>query len=257
MKRCRETSRVGNCQSFPWWLALCLGITGCLILNTSLHAALVTLHFDAKINRVSGLPFDTGFEFAEGDVISGKFAFVPNDGNGGIFLEATQPYGFTLNVNGVNITTTSYIISVANSINTGTVSDSGGVTTNLFDILSLTGDGLSVVDSDSGHNIAPASRFIGSLWRPSLTSPDLPGSFVPANIPGDSATWNQFVFQRQLAVSFRNEHGGEVGFQATIGDFTIVPEPSTCSLTLFFVATFVMVRTRRSRLGISFNSKES
>ncbi len=50
-----------------------------------LVAAPVTLAFEAQIHKVfPGIPFDSGIEFTEGDVISGQFTFEPDDGDGGM-----------------------------------------------------------------------------------------------------------------------------------------------------------------------------
>jgi hypothetical protein len=200
-----------------WW-----AVMNC----ASLHAAPITFRFDAKIGTVfPGIPFDSGMEFAEGDVISGRFSFDSADGNGGMTFNATQPYATLLTINGVNLTTSTLQIE---SVNDAVIADFPAAS--VIDLLELAAGGLSAADSTDILNFdSTVSGFSLLLYGPA-------SSFPVASHPSDVTIWNNFNLWRQLSITFRDGRGGAIGFQATVGQFVAVPEPST-----FGTAALMMV----------------
>jgi hypothetical protein len=68
---------------------------------------------------------------------------------------------------------------------------------------------------------------------------------VGADIPDDVAVWNQFA--GSMLVTFRDSsNSGAYGFAATIGSFSIVPEPPTLSLLVIMsiFGTWTVIPTR-------------
>lgn len=208
------------------------------------NAEPVTFQFEAEIDRLSGTPFDSGIEFAEGDVISGQFTFEPDDGNGDKFFEATQPYDFLLNINGVRVGASSYSIE---SIDDGHFSDLEEPIPSVLDVLNLGGE-LSAVNNELGVNINPTlSAFRAALWGPTNGLPGTTDTLETAMIPADVETWNRFIYRRQLSVAFRSGNGDVQGFQATIGELNVVPEPSTGYLLSLLTAVITLFPAWRLR----------
>ena len=123
----------------------------------------------------------------------------------------------------------------------------------LVDILELNKNGLTASTATVLPNIAPKSSGFGlSLWAnadPTLLDENLdpiPLEVVldTAEIPAGVGVWNQFS-GRSLQVWLEDIQGGTYRFNATIGQFTVVPEP--CSGSLVCIGITVSLATRAAR----------
>lgn len=186
-------------------------------------AAPITLQFEATVTTVAtGFPFESGIHFAEGDVISGVFAFEPNGGTGGMNLNTIQPYTFSLQINGKILAVPNFEIRSSNDT---PIEDVPSAST--IDSLVLGASGLS--PQSPGINISPNfSGFRITLFGAANT-------FDSAKIPDDLSVWNSFDVWRDISVSVRDGSGGAIGFQATIGNFQVVPEPSAIVILTFSI----------------------
>ncbi len=220
--------------TFSWALCVVLAIAGVCTTGASLHAAPLTFRFDAEIHTVfTGIPFDSGIDFATGDVIIGTFTFQPNQGNGSMHLATMQDYQFALDVNGVVISTPRYEIE---AFDDSSVEDFPGAS--IIDEIELSGSGFSPVDGATDLNLDPAqSSFRMELWAPGFPVPGEVEPFDGARIPGSLDVWNDFTLWREIIVSIRDGQGGAIGFQATVGPFAAVPEPSAQSVALLLFGT--------------------
>lgn len=182
------------------------------------QAAPITFTFEATINSVYvGIPFNLGIDYQVGDVVAGKFAFDPLEGDGSTAVRVLQPHDFLLNVNGAVFATPSFEIeSVNDALLIAEYSPASVV-----DILAAGGAGLSAANPADFPNLSlTQSSFLMRL--------DGPESALPiASVPANASDWNSFNLSRQMIVSFRDGNGGAIGFQATVGDFVVLPEPSS------------------------------
>lgn len=207
-------------------------VAGFCVSNAVVEAQPVTYKFDAAITSVaSGVPFDSGITFAVGDMISGRFTFEPNTGVGGMNLDTVQPYAFVLEVDGTNLFSPTFEIR---AVNNGSLDDVPGVSE--IDSLVVGAGGLSSMNPAVGINPA-TSGFRMTLFGPAT-------AFGGASIPGDIDVWNSFDIWRDISVTFRNANGGAVGFQATVGSFQLVPEPTTLFYISFITILFLIRPTR-------------
>lgn len=208
----------------PFLLAFC----------TTATAAPVTLRFEAEIGTIAaGLPFDSGIEYSLGDIVTGQMTFEPVVGNGGMLFESQQPFDFQLNINGVELAAPSFTIE---SVDGAAITDFPPA--DHIDSLTLAGGGLSPIVPDSLPNLdAESSGFRMALFGPT-------SAIQQVEVPASVATWNDFSLWRQLSVSFRDGNGGAVGFQASVGSFAVVPEPSTIFVSLAPIGIYPVV-TRR------------
>jgi len=236
-----------------------VGVFAVLMFGTQamLQAAPVTFAFDAEITTVSrGIPFDSGVDFAVGDTISGQFTLDPLE-DCAVFDGPVQPLGdlcattqsssFTVDINGAILRTPGFDLDVRNDT---LILDSSLATD--IDSIESRGGNLSPLDPISFPNIDPAtSSFNMSLWafahRLSITS-----------VPGSVETWNQFRLKRVISIHLRDGLGNVMGFQAAVGDFSVIPEPSTLclviliSLGIFPQRCFSSSRRREKRCQVPF-----
>ena len=199
-------------------------------------AAPVTLAFEAEIDILTGLPFDSGLLFEVGDVVSGVFTFDPAEGDGSTVLELTQPRRFSLNINGVVVSTASYEVEVFND---SPITDFPSAS--LVDSLRL---GVVTLLQFMPICCQTSTRQLPSCRLNLLAAADV---LDQASLPEAAAIWNAFNLRRQLSVIFRDGKGAVEGFQATVGQFDVVPEPTAVSsLAIALLAAGYRV-CRRSR----------
>jgi hypothetical protein len=209
---------------------ICLGaavITWAAAAIPNAYAAPLTLRFHATITTVApGIPFESGINFAVGDTVSGQFAFEPAEDNSTNPFSSIQFEKFSLSVNGAQIVAPSYQMR---SWNDNGITDFPPAT--VVDDLSLEGAELVSASGTPFPNINPSL----SAFRMSLLGHS---HLITRGIYPDSvATWNAFDLERQLTLVLRDGNGGAVSFQATIGDFILVPEPRASAYVLVLVCT--------------------
>jgi len=199
--------------------------------SATLVAAPVTFAFEAEITTVSrGIPFDSGVDIAVGDTISGQFTFDPLedcaefDGPGqplGGLCETTQPFSFSVEIDGATFRTSDYELKVRDN---APIQDFPSAT--VIDVID-SGGKLSPLDPLGFSNIdSTASSFKMSLRGRS-------DSFAAANVSASVEIWNQPSLTRTIGISLRDGVGHVVGFQAAVGRFFVIPEPSSfCLLSL-------------------------
>lgn len=202
-------------------------LAACLTAGSA-SSAPITLGFEAEIDRIApGVPYESGVDSAVGDVISGTFTFDPQAREDDrIQLVTTQPYAAELRINGTTLRTDAYQAEAANN---SPISDFPPAS--VVDSVTVAGDGLVVVRSVGQTFVNPdASFFRMRLFGEADT-------FEPARLPAAVEQWNQLSLRRQLTVSLHGSQGGVVGFQATVRQFRVVPEPTSHLLAaLSFVA---------------------
>ena len=198
------------------------------LLATPVSGAPITFAFEAEIGIIfSGIPFDSGIDFEVGDVILGQFTFDPSEGDGTNPFTKEQTRDFSLNINGTVLTAPKYQIR---SWNDNAITDFPP--SSVVDDLFVSGASLS----PENRLLIPAMNPAQSFFRMSLlgNSDLLPNARHPESV----AIWNAFGFERQITVRLRDIKGGSVAFQATVGPFVAVPEPSTAG---FIVSAFLAV----------------
>ena len=189
----------------------------------------VTLAFEAEISSASlGIPFDSGIDFSVGDKISGQFTFNPLEdcaefeGPGqplGGLCATTQPFSFSVEIDGATFRTSNYELEVRDNI---PIQDFPSAS--VIDTIKSYGGGLSPIDSSRVPNIDPTlSGFSVFLWGRS-------NSLTAATVPESAEAWNRFNLRRAIDVSLHDGLGHAVGFHATINRFSVVPEPTTLCL---------------------------
>ncbi len=228
-------------------LAAAIGVAW-MVYATNAQAAPVTLRFDATIQTIfPGIPFDSGIEFELGDAITGQFTFEPAVGDGSMRFVATQPYGFSLNLDGIAFSISNFEIE---SINDSSLDYDcpPGVTcvppAGVIDSLVVGGDGLTAAGPTTLPNVDPAQSGFRMLLYGSASA--LP----VASHPSDPAVWNAFNLFTALNVTLRGGSGGATGFQATVGRFVAIPEPSTFGFASLLVAAAIL---NRRQLALRFH----
>jgi len=221
------------------------------------EAAPVTFAFEAMVDSVStGASFNSEIDLEEGDVITGQFTFEPNTGDGSPSLVVDQPYNFTVNINGVDISTADYEAIVRDDA--GVIVDCVDLSCpSILDILELEGSSLSVANNTMLMNLDSESSGFRMRLLASADPNIFEGSFenlVPiplevvldaAEIPADVEIWNSFS-GRSLQVWLVDDQGGAFSLNATVGQFTVVPEPTSGSLVfLGLIAVGLAARTGR------------
>jgi len=213
-------------------------------MSSTLEAAPVTFAFDAEISSVSlGIPFDSGIDFSVGDTISGQFTFQPFEENCAIADGPFQPFGctkpqlfsFSMEIDGINLSVNSYEIDTLN--NTGVFDGAGPV---VQDFLEPRGRGLSPAEASRPISIDPASSGFGMMLRGGASSINF------ASIPGSPDVWNQFNLERSLNIFVLDGNGGVIRIRAVVGQFSIVPEPTSLALAMTFISISTMLARRRS-----------
>jgi hypothetical protein len=206
----------GNCLARVG-LAFSFALLGLM----ELRAAPVTLRFEATINTVfPGIPFDSGVDFAVGELVSEEFTFDPSPGSAAeISYSAAQPYIATLHIDGMAFRTPPSagdleLLSSNNSFVTDYPPAS------VIDSITL-GSSIGPQNADHLPNVSPATSSIRLSLRGDASI------LGAASHPAEVSIWNLFEFERQLMVGIRSQTSGVMGFQATVGQFAQVPEPPT------------------------------
>jgi len=215
----------------------------------ALQAAPVTFAFEATVDSISpGASFDSAIDIAEGDVITGQFTFEPNAGDGSASLVVDQPYSFTVNINGIELSTAAYRATVSND--TGADLDCADFLCPGFvviDSLTLGGSNLMEVGDDTLPNLDTDSSGFQMQLEEWFGHPFWGGTDIldTASIPAGLDSWNQFS-RRPLRVWLGDGQGGTFSLNATVGQFAVVPEPSSGSLIcLCILVTGIAARTGR------------
>lgn len=197
-------------------------------------AAPITLAFEATIGTVfTGIPFDSGIDFHMGDVVSGRITFDPLPGDGSHIVRVLQPHPFTLYIGGNFFSSPNIEIESINDADAVEFPIAG-----LIDVLNTGGSGLSPANPAAFPKLSPQHcDFV--IWL------NGPGSVLAmASVPADVTDWNEFNLWRQMVVSFGDGKGGVMGFQATLGQFVVIPEPEPLVLMALGLV-FVTILTRR------------
>jgi hypothetical protein len=238
---CHESTRSVPSSTFtPRLRTLVLSILICAW-GSAIQAAPVTFGFEAEVVRLSGIPNDTGIEFAVGDVIFGRFTFEPSAGDDPEIFGDPQLHEFVLDINGSVLVAPSFHIVAENNLDRSI----DGPGTDFVDSLDVTWS-LSTVD-DLGSTNFDRVGFIMSLWEPTSNSPDQTDVLDSTSIPAEAVIWNRFHRRRIISVGFSDGKGGSTNFFAEVAEFRVIPEPATCCLVFFLLATFAMVRPGRFR----------
>ncbi len=198
----------------------------------------VTFAFEANVDFISlGASFDSEIGLAAGDVITGQFTFEPNAGDGSDSFEVNQPYAFSLKINGIELSTAAFKTTVLDDA--GIIVDCVDLSCpSVVDILELDENGLSASSGTVLPNLASESSGFRLSLGANADSTLLDENFDPiplivvldtAEIPADVGVWNQFT-GRSLQVWLEDAQGGTYRFNATVGQFTVIPEPSSVSL---------------------------
>jgi len=234
-------------------LALCGTIALVLLLanGPALEAAPVTFAFEATVIQIvdkSG-PKDLPFTVESGDVLKGKFTFEPVDAEPAILgsppgpefivessTNTTQELGFSVMLGDTILATSKYSLRAID--NRQAISESD--IPSFFDIIGpschvCTQGTISGVDSEV-------------IWGFSMTLSGDESVLSGADIPASPEEWNQFA-RRRISITFQKQGVvGEMRAFAQIGQFTLVPEPSSSSLILSVVVSGLAARTgRKSR----------
>ena len=233
----------------------------CTISVNTLKAAPVTFRFEAEVNSIfPGASFDSELGLSVGNVVTGQFTFEPNPGDGSDSFEINQPYEFSLEINGVELSTAAF--------ETASLNDAGFDVdcvdfscSSLLDILTLSGNGLSAANGAVLPNFDTESSGFQMRFSSNVDPTLLDGNFDPipvedvldtAEIPSESHIWNQFLYARTLSIWLGDNQGGRFSLTATVDQFTVVPEPSSCSLTLIVVLCILIQAYRKYRtLGLN------
>ena len=222
------------------------------------NAKPMTLQFEAEVGIIHNHDMiDIGFDVMVGDSLSGQFSFEPEkgDGSGTNFVEFEQPFSTSIEINGEVLTTSGFLLtSFNNSIRVcdcgpGTVVDPSGV----FDILQVSVD-LGQLET-TVPNISPERSF----WRLTIEGRqslllDAVGvarpktAFEQPELPNDVSTWNALNSRRTLDIYLSNQFGQGVYLQAYVGDFQVIPEPSTCCIAVVFGTICTSLRWRKKPL---------
>lgn len=197
----------------------------------SLSGATITLRFTAVIDSLHvSRPFDSGLHLTPGDHVIGEFAFVPTEGDGG--QHAVQSgLSARLIVDGHVLTTP----MSANDVNLESFNDDVVYDVPFADMVDTIQAGGTVVPKSPGElpNISALSNFKVTLWGQTST---LESACFPAN----GEIWNSFDIWRNLTVGIRGNDGGAIGFDASIVNISIVPEPALHA----FLAGFLLIPLR-------------
>jgi len=231
-------------------MAFCGAVAALILLGWSsvLQAAPVTFAFKASVDSISsGASFDSEIDLTVGDEITGRFTFDPNAGDGNSPFEVIQPYAFSVVFNGVKLSSAAYETTSRDDVHLDVdCSDLACPGFATSDSLSLKGSNLmevgnlilSNLDADSSGFQMQLEEWFGHPFWGGMNILD------SANIPADIGTWNQFS-GRSLKVWLGDGQGGSLSMNATVGQFTVVPEPSSGTL-IFLIVISGLANTGRA-----------
>ncbi len=212
------------------------------------EAAPVTFGFEATVDSISpGASFDSEIGLEAGDVITGRFTFEPNARDGSSPFVVNQPYAFSVDINGVELSTAAYMATSRDDAHL--VVDCTELLCPGFaisDALTLGENGLLGMGDTIQSNLNASSSGFQMQLEEWFGHPFWGGMDVldAARIPADIGTWNQFS-GRSLQVWLEDIQGGAYRFNATVGQFTVVPEP--CSGFLICIGIIVRLAVSAGR----------
>lgn len=194
-------------------------------------AGLVTFGFNAEITTVFlGSPFDLPVNFAVGDTVSGRITFesgsgLPTSENGRV---SEQGLDLELGIDDIKFNSSSFTIQLVDDAPPSKEHP-------------LPGPGDLIVLGCSSLNFGDCDPFATDLGkgepfrlRPNITLIGDAAALDGAFLPGDPAIWNRLTDSRRLLVGFDNYGVGSIGFQAQVGDFSVIPEASSLRLAALF-----------------------
>jgi hypothetical protein len=200
----------------------------------------ITFRFDGTVTHaLAGNPFDLPFTYQVGEVISGKLTFEPGVGvsTGDNSIEAQQFLGLEFVVNGTTFGTSAYSIRVFD--NDLIIADDPDITDGLVADTMVLQCSASSTESCMPELISGPS---GSPYRITVRM-DLTGEKSILNTPivrPEAEIWNAFSFRRRLTITFNDETGGSMLLGATVGPFTVIPEPTTSSIFVWTSMTYLI-----------------
>lgn len=198
--------------------------------NTSTGSPL-TYNFEATVYSVAPINHDVGlpFSLAVDDVLSGRITIdsslsLPPIGNSS---KSDQPYPIQFEFDGYEFGTNAFATAAIN--NTPTTGD-GSIPAGNFDTISITCSSSPssactpspvVIGSSPPLNLFLGMNFYGSN-----------SSFAIPAIPESAAAWNDFGVYRTMRITFVNQLGQSLAVNASVSDFSLVPEPWSGTLML-------------------------
>ena len=148
-----------------------------------------------------------------------------------MLFDSLQPHEFAFNINGAVFAAPNYQIE---AVNNSSISDFP--LASRIDSLTVGAGGLQAANPADFPNLDPSR----SGFRMTLYAPD--SVLAQASVPSGVGIWNSFFLWRSIEVSF-GDGVGHVGFQAFVGPFVEVPEPTNFAMTWF--AIFALLRPSR------------
>jgi hypothetical protein len=210
----------------------------------NVHAAPVTLQFDAVVGpprqgTIGALPPGWNTSLQQGDTVSGSFTFEPIDAPANSSkTDTVAPFGFSFQIKSRTLTTSQFSVEVGNDV---FAIDADAP----YDHISLgcTPSGFRVACIPA--NVAPEEEM---KWAFSIALYGKASVLDGADVPGDPLTWQQFVGDNTMLVSYMDPAlGWSYGFLATVRNFRVVPEPNTCVSLALPAALFLWSRSVLAR----------
>jgi hypothetical protein len=234
-----------------WAAAWRLGLVAVLVLSwtTYLQASPVTFQFEAIIGPLPPGNTDVGLPFVlqQGSVLQGRvtldqdIAGVPL----GTVSKSVQPFDFMLTFDAHTFGTGVYLASVFDD---NQLID--GPNPGPADIIRLdcpteetSCQTSSLFGSESQTLLLSMRLAMFGRWQFSANPAYWPLNMeVPLSepvLPSDADTWNEFNLERSLWFTFSDTQGHVACYPASIGPFTVVPEPSVFTVLLSAVSIAV------------------
>jgi hypothetical protein len=226
-----NASQTGFNFGAPFAVLLCcaalLAIVSVLLLSSASLATPITLAFDAVVGPPQEgfdalVPPGLGISLEPGDVVSGRFTFLPVDApSSALETNAVSHFPFIVNVKSAMLTATDFSVDVIN--------DAHATDMDPIDrIDSITVDATAVY----APNVARWSSSFNLVGAASvLDGPD---------IPADASLWSAFLPSESFGVTFSESATNRYfGFIATINNFRAVPEPT--GKDLMTVGAFILL----------------
>lgn len=206
---------------------------GFLVAHSSLFAAPITFRFQATVGPLPPGNGDVSLPFTleEGSVIDGRLTIDPELGApvGANSFRSVQPYSIDLFFDGFSFGAKQY---TATSINDSAIIGFGG------DVIPADFINLTCSSSSIDVGCVPEPLLLPGTdpLRFSMTM-NFAGNvaLLPSpTLPEDIDVWNGFTIERRLVIRFIANGVGDSYF-TTVGNFSVVPEPT--SLALFLALT--------------------
>jgi hypothetical protein len=225
--------------------ALIGGILACG--GGALRAAPIALRFEATISKIAnGSPFNVPLIYQIGDEIEGAFFFDPEIFSpiGDNAAGSLQSNSIHFEIGGQTIGTSSYLAQISDDVGVShspyseDVVDLVRFSAGIHSLPGLPSPVPDVISLPGGDPFR--LRFLLSLYgaKSSLDSAEL-------DSVGLLAMLNSLAFERSLTINFNALGTGSVGFDATLSQFVIVPEPGSAIHTIG-LAIALLCRVRPS-----------